>query len=217
MSIIKQDRYFFAPLWLLTVAMLFSCRGDGGGGGGPPAAPQNFTATPSNGQVTLNWDVELGVAYNLFPSISPGIDVGDENASRISNVNSPYVHEGLRNGDTYYYRMTANDSLDVSEPTAEVSATPLPPPAAPQNFTATPSNGQVTLNWTSQPGITYNLFHSRNAGFSLESGTKIPGVTSPHPHTGLMNGTTYYYRLTAVNPFGTSAPYGRYRQLHEHK
>ena len=80
------------------------------------------------------------------------------------------------------------------------------PPKAPRNFWAAASEEQVTLTWAQQRGATYDLFFSTRAGFGLESGTRISSVTSPYDHTGLTNGSTYYYRLRAVTPFGASPP-----------
>ena len=82
------------------------------------------------------------------------------------------------------------------------------PPATPQNFTARASSGQVTLSWDEQEGSTFNLFHSRAAGMGVEGKNlmKIVNITPPYDHTGLTDGTTYYYLLTAVNSAGASAP-----------
>ena len=80
------------------------------------------------------------------------------------------------------------------------------PPKTPRNFWAAASEEQVTLTWAQQGGVTYDLFFSTRAGFGLESGTKISPVTSPYEHTGLTNGSTYYYRLRAVTSFGISPP-----------
>ena len=101
---------------------------------------------------------------------------------------------------------TLSDFLNADGPPPKDEAAP---PAVPQGFKAVASfPGQVTLNWVVQEGVSYDLFHSRDAGFELESGTKVSPVTSPHIHKGLMAGATYYYRLTAVNSWGASEPTG---------
>jgi sugar lactone lactonase YvrE len=60
-------------------------------------------------------------------------------------------------------------------------------------------NARVTISWTAISGATsYNLYWSTANGVTKTSGTKITGVTSPYTQTGLTNGTTYYYVVTAV-------------------
>jgi len=72
-------------------------------------------------------------------------------------------------------------------------------PGVPLGLSATSGFGSVTLSWTPLPGATsYNLYWSTSPGVGKGAGSRIPGVTSPYNHTGLTNGTTYYYILTAV-------------------
>ena len=52
----------------------------------------------------------------------------------------------------------------------------------------------------------YNIYWSTTTGVTTASGTKITGVGSPHIHSGLINDTTYYYVVTAVNNDGESTP-----------
>ena len=86
------------------------------------------------------------------------------------------------------------------------------PPATPQNFTATASNQQVTLSWTVEEGVSYTLFRSTVQGFDVNDTNSDTVMrfsditTSPYEDENLTNGTPYYYRLTAMNSFGTSAP-----------
>ena len=181
--------------------------------GTPPAKPGTPTTMASAGQITLTWTPQSGVTYDLYHSTSAGIDPeGGTNVMRISNVTSPYAHQGLMSGTTYYYRLTAANSWGESPPSDEVSAgTPASgtPPAKPGTPTAMASAGQITLTWTPQSGVTYDLYHSTSAGIDPGSGTnvmRISNVTPPYAHTGLMSGTTYYYRLTAANFWGESPP-----------
>ena len=203
-------------LWFLLFLLLmnFHCLkyglGDFVNTKGPlPMTPKNFTASALDQQVMLTWDAHEGITYDLYHSVAPGIDVNDKNAMKMSDVTSPYIHKELMHDTIYYYRLTAVNSVGASEPTEEISATTLgpgEPPPAPQNFMARVSSGQVILTWDSLPSLTYDIYHSTNAGFALASGIKITNVPQPYTHTGLTNGTTYYYRLTATNASGTSPP-----------
>lgn len=78
-------------------------------------------------------------------------------------------------------------------------------PSAPTGVSATAGNGQVTISWTAVSGATsYNIYWSTTTGVTKSNGTKISSATSPYTHTGLTNGTTYYYIATAVNSSGES-------------
>lgn len=82
----------------------------------------------------------------------------------------------------------------------------IPPPAAPQNFIASSANGQIILSWGKVNGATqYRVYWSTTARVNKQTGTMILNVSSPYAHTGLMNGTVYYYVVTAVSQYGESA------------
>jgi len=86
---------------------------------------------------------------------------------------------------------------------------PAPPgqTGIPQNVTATAGDRLVTVTWSPVSGATsYNLYWSTTSSVTKITGTKIEGVSSPYGHdSGLTNGTTYYYVVTAVGPDGESA------------
>ena len=76
---------------------------------------------------------------------------------------------------------------------------------APQNVLSAGGNGQVYLSWGEVSGATtYNIYWSTAAGVNKLSGTKISVNSSPYYHTGLNNGTIYYYVVTATNQYGES-------------
>jgi fibronectin type 3 domain-containing protein len=84
---------------------------------------------------------------------------------------------------------------------------PGSPPVAPTDVTATGGAGQVTISWQAVGNATsYNIYWATTPGVTTSSGTKIVGAKSPHIHTGLLSGTTYYYVVTAVNGAGEGEP-----------
>jgi phospholipase/lecithinase/hemolysin len=78
-------------------------------------------------------------------------------------------------------------------------------PAAPTGLTATATTSQVALNWSPSSGATsYNIYRSTSkggeGGAPIQTGVTLPTFTD----TGLTNGTTYYYQVTAVDLGGES-------------
>jgi hypothetical protein len=75
-------------------------------------------------------------------------------------------------------------------------------PAAPTNLAATAGNAQVSLTWTASTGATgYKVYRGMTAS-SLTLLQNVGGTSLTN--SGLMNGTTYYYQVTAVNAAGES-------------
>jgi hypothetical protein len=86
----------------------------------------------------------------------------------------------------------------------EAYAPAIQPPGTPTGLTAVGGNNQVTLNWTASSGATgYNVKQSLVSGGTY---TNIAnGVTATsYVNTGLSNGITYYYVVSATNAIGES-------------
>jgi fibronectin type 3 domain-containing protein len=214
MKVVKVLFSVIAAL-LLSSVVLTGCSGGGGGGGGggsaaqatAPTAPTGVIATPGNGQVTIAWTTVTGAtSYNIYWSTTSGVTPAT--GTKIANAANPYIQTGLTNGTTYYYVVTAVNGVGVSPPSLQASAKPSvsPPPAAPTGVTATPADDAVTISWTAVAGAaSYNIYWSTTSGAGV-TGTPIANVTNPYVQTGLTNGTTYYYVVTAVNGYGESTP-----------
>src|SRR5258708_6661398 len=85
-------------------------------------------------------------------------------------------------------------------------STALVPGGAPVGLTAAPGNSLASLGWTAVTGATsYNV---QRATTDFGPYTAIAtGVTTPsYTDTGLTNGTTYYYVVTAITSGGESKP-----------
>ncbi|PWW07156.1 processive endocellulase [Paenibacillus cellulosilyticus] len=87
----------------------------------------------------------------------------------------------------------------------EPTAAPVTVPPAPTSLTATAGSAQAVLSWTASVGATsYNVKRAATSGGPYT--TAATGVTgTSYTNTGLTNGTTYYYVVSAVNSAGESA------------
>ena len=86
---------------------------------------------------------------------------------------------------------------------------PTSPPAAPTGLTGTAGEAQVSLSWGAASGATsYNVKRATVSGGPYT--TIATGVTATsYTNTGLTNGTTYYYVVSAVSSIGESANSGQ--------
>ena len=174
-----------------------------------PAAPTSVVATPGDAQVSLSWDALPGAtSYNIYWSTAPGVTTSNGNI--VAGVTNPYIQTALLNGTTYYYIITAVNAVGEGAASPQVSAAPSAAAAvaaAPTGVTATTGDNQIAIGWTPVAGVTsYNIYWSTTSGVTTASGTRIPGAANPYLHASLINGTTYYYIVTAVNGIGESAP-----------
>jgi autotransporter-associated beta strand protein len=104
-----------------------------------------------------------------------------------------FVGTDLAGGDNTIF-------IDNIQLTAVIAGTP----AAPTGLTATTGNGQVSLSWAAVNGATsYNVAGSRLNGGPYTTLANVTGTN--YVNTGLVNGTTYYYVVSAVNVSGAGA------------
>ncbi len=76
-------------------------------------------------------------------------------------------------------------------------------PTTPKNLKATDGNAQVFLTWSVSPyATTYNLYRSTVSGKETLYRQNIR--TNSYTDTGVVNGRTYYYKVSAVNSAGES-------------
>src|SRR5882724_6360366 len=117
-----------------------------------PNAPTNFTAITGNGQATLNWTVTAGAeSFSVKQSLVSG-GAYTTIATNVGNIG--YISTGLVNGTTYYYVVSAVNSLGESTNSLEVSVTPVAASTSTTftwdaNGTTAPNPGDGSGNWSS--------------------------------------------------------------------
>lgn len=163
----------------------------------PPQPPQNLTATPGNGLVTLTWNASSGATgYNISACTT---------YSPVATTTGTSIQiTGLVNGTSYCYVVCAYNAYGISGPSNQATATPTASaPSAPTLTAASPSTTSVVLTWTTVAGATgYRVFMGTSSGsysfFTNTTGTVLT-VTALSPMT------TYFFVVTAVNASGESA------------
>src|SRR3954464_4823758 len=165
----------------------------------PPAAPTGFAATAGTGHVALTWSSVSGAtSYNVKRSTT----TGTETTIASPGTNS-YDDTSTANGTTYFYVVSAINAGGEGANSSEVSATPQAAPLAPTGLTATPGDSHIALAWNASVGATtYTVARGTTPGGPYP--TTVPGlVTNSYDDTSAVNGTTYYYVVTATSGAGT--------------
>ena len=174
-----------------------------------PPAPTGLALAVGNGQLTVIFDAVAGAtSYNLYYRDVPGVTTA--NGTQVLDITSPHVLGGLTDGTSYGVIVTAVNALGEGPASAEVDAIPAAPvavPAAPTGLAAAVGDGELTITWDPVAGATsYNLYYATSSGVTPATGTELPGARSPYLQSGLVDATTYYYVVTAVNGLGEGAP-----------
>jgi hypothetical protein len=119
---------------------------------------------------------------------------------------SPITVTGLTNGTAYTFSVTATNAIG-SGPASPASAavTPAAPPGASAIGIATPGNGQATVNFGAPSADGGSPIFSYTVTAS-PGGNSVTGPASPLIVTGLTNGITYTFSVTATNNTGQTGP-----------
>ncbi|WP_426448057.1 pectinesterase family protein [Paenibacillus sp. S-38] len=172
----------------------------------PIATPQGLTALPGSGKVQLNWTSAAGAAsYTVKRSNVSG---GPYTAVASGLTTTQYIDEGLTNGTTYYYVVTATGPTGESGPSGQIAVTPSEDavkPEAPAGLTAQARSTQADLTWQPSEGASYyTVKRAENAAgpFTVVA-AKVTGTT--FRDGGLINGTPYYYTVSASSVGGEGA------------
>jgi fibronectin type 3 domain-containing protein len=176
----------------------------------PPDAPTNLTATAGDSIVDLTWNASLATdtaGYFIYRSLTSGSGYTRVNTTPVSETS--YRDSNLPKGTTYYYVVKAVDNWgNESNPSNEVSATPFDtvPPNPPTGLSAWPTDYAVVLSWDSNvesDTAGYNIYRSLTSGSNY---TFISYTTNTsYTDSGLTNGTTYYYVITAIDTSGNES------------
>lgn len=164
-----------------------------------PDAPTGASATAGDTQATVSW-----TAPNDNGSAITGYTVTWSGGSQAC-PGSPCVISGLTNGTSYTFTVAATNAGGTGpDSTASNAVTPAAVPDAPTGVSATGGDGSATVTWTA-PADNGSAITTYTVSWS---GGSQACAGSPCLITGLTNGTSYTFTVTANNGVGTGAASG---------
>jgi parallel beta-helix repeat protein len=175
-----------------------------------PSEPLGLIASSGDSYVNLTWNppiIDGGFPvtnYTVYRGEIPGIPTYSIEIGNITFFNDTTAINGI----TYYYNITAKNSVGEGPKSSEASAIPQTIPGAPLGIIFQEGDAYINLTWNppSDDGgsaiIGYNIYRD-----------DIPGVHQFVPagqlwfnDTSVTNGVTYAYIITAINGVGEGPP-----------
>ncbi len=175
--------------------------------------PTGLTATASNGKVALSWTPSNGETdgYDVYRGTLPGYENGL--LITINPTSDPtFVDTKAVNGKTYYYFVVALNTNGSSDPSVEVSATPVSPVISVSNTslnlgTTTTGTASTSIQSYTVGGthLTNNVVISAPAGVELSKDSGATWQTSETlaPTNGTLASTTIQVRISASAKVGS--------------
>jgi len=174
------------------------------------SAPSVTGGNDAQGRPTLKWNAVTGAAkYEVYRARSKDGDyIKYSTVTGTSYTNTSYIEDG----NTYYYKVRALDangtagawSSIVSVTYRAASTGTLPAPAVTGGNDA---QGRPTLTWKAVTGAAkYEIYrsYSRDGSYSKYSTQTSTAYTNS---SYLTSGTTYYYKVRALDANGNAGPY----------
>lgn len=181
-----------------------------------PDAPTSLVSTPGDGQLSIAFTPgsDNGAAitnYKYALSTNGGSSYGSYTAFSPADATSPVVITGLTNGQAYYVKLRAVNSVGDGAESAAVSTSTTPRglpivssmTADRFNQDRATFNATISANGGTLSSVTFQ--YSTSSGFGTYTSRTATGTTDAYYNeTGLSNATTYYVRVAATNEAGTT-------------
>jgi hypothetical protein len=168
-----------------------------------PGAPTGVSAVPGDGQASVSFAPPSSDGGAAIASYTVTSSPGGHTAT---GAGSPLVVTGLANGESYTFTVTAHNAVGDGAPSAASNAVvPAPPavaPGTPTDVTARPGDGRASVSFTA-PSSDGGAAIASYTVTASPGGRTATGSSGPITVTGLSNGTSYTFTVTATNGAGT--------------
>lgn len=184
--------------WLSTQVLQASIIPDHSGGNYNPGERANFVINFRNPSGTV---VDPDQINAYFPTSSSPVTL-----TRIGVGDYRYQTAPLTQGTDTLRVVARKNGLNMADVRSDIRVG-TSAPAVPTGLAASPGDRQIVLNWTPNPSGThrYRIYRSLNGGGSYSLIDSVYHPTAMYTNTGLTSGTTYYYKISAVNSSGQAS------------
>lgn len=170
-----------------------------------PAAPGNVAATVGNGSANVSWSLPTNATAAGGGPFSYRVTSNPPAVSCDTQATTCDFPSGLTNGVTYTFWVTATTSYGTSPGKASAAVKPVGLPGTPTGVFALLDKGKAEVSWSAPASdggtpITQYVTQAQPGGQTCTTTGSLSCVVS-----GLSNGETYNFLVTAVNAVGSSA------------
>ena len=183
---------------------------------GLPTTPSDVSATAGTGQATVSFGApaDNGSAITGYGVTAIDLTSSAAGGETAGGGSSPITVTGLTNGDRYSFTVTATNRFGTGAASAASQAvTPDTVPGIPTDVVATAQNARATVDFTGPSGAVTGFLVTATDGTTASGGGQTAnGSVGPIVVSGLTNGDSYTFAVTAVNgsvegsPSDASAP-----------
>ena len=181
-----------------------------------PDPPTNLTATPDGTtEIELEWNAPASNGGTIISGYkiqhSPNGNSNWTNLdSNTGNADTTYSDVGLNPSTTRYYRVFAINSIGTGPASNVANATtPIPPPGRVTGVTVTPSNGALSVTWSTVSDATGYKVRWKSGDQNYNAGREASitsGYTDDYTIGSLNNGTQYTVRVIATKTSANDGP-----------
>jgi len=172
-----------------------------------PGAPRRLVAASGILNITLSWlhPLHNGGSPVLNYSIYRGFVPGGE-FYYVGTGNTFYVDYNVAGGTIYYYKVTAWNSAGEGPASVEVSVKGIERPGVPLDVEVIEGINKNTISWTQPSYIggsnitSYKIYRGTSSGEGFL--VSVSASSNSYNDIGVIPGTVYYYRVSAVNVAG---------------
>jgi titin len=175
--------------------------------GPAPGSPTGVGALPGSGQAAVSWSAPApdGTATVTGYSVTTFTGSGSTVVSTqtFPSTATAQLITSLSNGTAYQFQVRAIDSNGTGPPSELSNIVTVGAPLAPTGASAVRGNMQATVSWTAPSSDNGSAITSYTVTGSPGGTAVVAAPATSVAVTGLTNGTSYTFQVTATNANGT--------------